>query len=568
MRTLVRFVILVGFGLCWESLTFAQQAQGAAPSTRSIARILGIPLEGQGKCGTSDMMLAIARWDQLTQQKRMAVVQALQRPQMQKDRLSPSGRFRIHYDTVGPNAPALLTGGSDPQPIPNSQEQYIDSVSYYFERAWKLEVDTLGYLPPPSDGIEGGGPEYDVYVEELGINLFGQTSWDPSAPPLESGSHVRYATYIEIDNDFYKFRTSGMDALRITSAHEFHHSIQVGNYGMWATMPAFDSWFYELTSVWMEHMAYPNIHDYYLDLPKYFQQFRDGLNRSYAFNWNTSSYAGYERSIWAHFLTKRFGRDVMKNIWTGIKTSPVLGSMMNILQQYGTTLESEFALFSNWNYFTADRADPQKYYDEGKNYPRFVPNTSSNFTGLSASISSSAMPLSTQFYQFVLTSDTITAILANTNVAGALDSSTPLASFQLFLSSTNLQAPYQKVARGLGLMFTTANPNQWKTQYLQSSTRTNANAAPDPSPNPLRLGQDAKLVLPVLGASGVEGEVFFVNSALELVFSRQYPVRESFGNQYIDVPTSDLRGTVATGVYFIMARCGEADFNWKIAIVR
>lgn len=268
MRTLVRFVILVGFGLCWESLTFAQQAQGVAPSTRSIARILGIPLEGQGKCGTSDMMLAIARWDQLTQQKRMAVVQALQRPQMQKDRLSPSGRFRIHYDTVGPNAPALLTGGSDPQPIPNSQEQYIDSVSYYFERAWKLEVDTLGYLPPPSDGIEGGGPEYDVYVEELGINLFGQTSWDPSAPPLESGSHVRYATYIEIDNDFYKFRTSGMDALRITSAHEFHHSIQVGNYGMWATMPAFDSWFYELTSVWMEHMAYPNIHDYYLDLPK------------------------------------------------------------------------------------------------------------------------------------------------------------------------------------------------------------------------------------------------------------------------------------------------------------
>ncbi len=38
-------------------------------------------------------------------------------------------------------------------------EQYIDSVGYCFDYAWKLEVDTFGFPPPPSDGTEGGGPE-------------------------------------------------------------------------------------------------------------------------------------------------------------------------------------------------------------------------------------------------------------------------------------------------------------------------------------------------------------------------------------------------------------------------
>lgn len=526
---------------------------------------MGIPQEETGKCGTSALLLALSRLSQLSAESKTRVLQAVQRPNKDTSRVSPSGRFRIHYDTTGSDTPALITAGPSGQRIPNTYEQYIDSVAYYFDFAWTLEVDTLGFEAPPSDGSQGSGPEYDVYVSGLGSGLFGQTSWDASAL-IEDGPRQRYTTYIEIENDFLGYRTSGIDGLRITAAHEFQHAIQVGSYGFWTTVPQMDRWFLELTSVWMEHVAFPAIHDYYYDLPNYFQRFRGGLNQSLAFN--TLVFGGYERSVWAHFLTKRFGRDVMRNIWTGIKAAPVLTSMANVLPMYGTTLESEFALFSAWNYYTADRADPQRYYSEGRNYPKFTPNVSTSFTGLTASVTSSAYALSTQFYQIVLTSDTITAVIANVNVKGAQDPKAVKSDLQLNLSATNLQPPYQKVAKGLGLTFTTSDIAPWRTLYLLSSTRANANSVPDPSPNPVRLSRDVKLVLSVQGASTTQAEVFLMNTSLEMVYSSQYPVRQAFGNTYVDVPTADLLGRVATGIYFVVVRCGDNEFKRKVAIIR
>jgi len=40
----------------------------------------------------------------------------------------------------------------------------------------------------------------------------------------------RWTSYIEIDNDFIGFYTIGINAARVTAAHEFHHAIQMGNY--------------------------------------------------------------------------------------------------------------------------------------------------------------------------------------------------------------------------------------------------------------------------------------------------------------------------------------------------
>jgi hypothetical protein len=512
------------------------------------------------------VVLAYARWNELSVEKQGQLRQLLQRTEMQTSRLSPSKRFRIHYDTSTSNTPALITDGTSAHRLQNTYEQFIDSVAYYFDYAWKLEVDTLGYPAPPSDGAQGGGPEFDVYVEEMGTNEFGLTSWNQSTDLIEDGARQRFSTYIEIDNDFLGFRTPGIDGLRITAAHEFHHAIQVGDFGWWTTVPNFDRYFYELTSVWMEHIAFPGIHDYYFDLQNYFQRFRDGFGRSLSFN--TSTFAGYERSIWAQFLSKRFGRDVMKSIWTGIRTAPALSSMATTLSQYGTTLESEFALFSSWNFYTSDRADPQHYYDDGRSFPRFTPNVSTTFTGLSTTVSGSAPPLSTQFYEIALSSDTITAVVTNVNVAGAQDANSQQADLKLNLSSGDFQPPYQRVTSGLGLSFSTSDSKQWRTLYLQSSTRGNANAGQEPSPNPVRLSQNEKLVLPVVGASNGPAEVYFLNSALELVFSRQYTLREAFGSRYVDVPASDIRGSVSSGIYFVVAKCGDAEFKWKVAIIR
>lgn len=545
-----------------------QEVARARASSRNIERILGIVPEKQGKCGTSALALAYARWNDLSVQVRQAVLQALQRPGMQKDRLSPSGRFRIHYDTSGVDSPALITSGPAGQRIPGTVEQFIDSVAFYFDSVWKYEIDSLHYIAPPSDGQQGGGPQFDIYVEELGTDMFGQTSWSPSADLVEGGQRQRFSTYIEIDNDFVGYRTPGMAGLAVTAAHEFFHAIQVGSYGVWTTVPNSDFYFYELSSVWMEHDAFSNIHDYYYYLPKYFQFFRDSQDRSYPFTKFDGTYRGYERAIWAHYLVKRFGRDVLREIWAGMKLTTVLPSTTSVLSRLGTSIEQEFSQFSIWNYYTADRGDPVRFYEESRSYPRYRPNVSMDFFGSQALITTSAPPMSTQMYQFALPSDTIIAVISNRDVASVQLSASPMVEFSLQMKSSGMESPYQLVAGGIGISFKTADPSKWNVTYLRSSTKSNAVISPGPSPNPLRLATESRLMLPVTGAIGQPADIYLLNSAAEQVFARRYEVRQSFGLTVVEVPSSDLRGDVATGIYFVVARCGEEEYKWKVAIIQ
>lgn len=552
--------------MLWSTLAGAQEVAGARASARSVDRILGLTPKEPGKCGTSALVLAYSRWSELGAQTQQAVIQALQRPEKQKSRKRPFGHFRIHYDTTGVGAPALISAGPAGQRITGTAEQFIDSVDAYFESVWKLEIDTLGYGAPPADGVQGGGPEYDIYVEELGTDMFGQTFWNQSADLLEDGSRQRFSSYIEIDNDFAGYRTPGMDGLRVTAAHEFFHAIQLGSYGVWTTVPRSDFYFYELSSVWMEHVAFPGIHDYYYYLPKYFRYFRDAQNRSLSFTKFDETYRGYERAVWAHFLSKRFGRDVLRQIWNGMKQSPVLTSTSVVLQQNGTSINQEFAQFSIWNYFTADRADPHRFYDEGQFYPRYEPNASADFFGSQASIASSAPAMSTQLYQFVIPSDTITAVVTNRDVASAQVTSPPMSDLSLQMKSSGMEPPYQLVAGGIGISFKSADADKWSRMYLRSSTRSNAVVSPGAAPNPLRLSKDTHLILPVSGGVTQPADVYFLNSALERVFARQYDIRQSFGISVVEVPVADILTVTSTGVYFVVAKCGSAQYKWKVAI--
>ena len=568
LRKAIRLTLVVILLGILSGQMSGQAVQQSARVSRNIASIVGMSQDDAGKCGTSAIMYALSHMSQLSADQRLKVTQAMQRSEKEKSRLSPSQRFRIHYDTTGSDklgndTPALISSGPNPRRIPYTYEQYVDSVALFFDNAWKLEIDTMGYPQPPSDGSAGGGPECDVYVENLPAGYYGET--DPDVV-ITDGPPQRWTSFIIIHNDFLGFYSPGMSGLKVTAAHEFHHMIQLGMYGRWWTQPDADSWFYELTSVWMEHNAYPQIHDYYQYLANYFQRFKDGLNRSYQFN--APTFGGYERVVWALYMEKRYGRSLMKDIWEGMKKVPVLTSMSSVFPSYGTTLESEYALFNTWNFYTADRADPVRFYDDGRNYPRLTPNVSTSFSGLTTSINGAAYPMSFQAYEIALTSDTLTAMIANVNVRGALDPTSASSVLHLNLSASDPQPPYQKVARGLGMTFTADTISQWRSLYLLSSTKTNANIAPDVSPNPLRLKQDQKLVLPVQGATQAQAEVFLLNSALELIYSRQYLVRQSFGNSYVDVPTGDIRGSTPTGVYFVVARCGDNEYKWKVAIIQ
>ena len=310
---------------------------------------------GRAVCGTPHLVQAMSAAPDLSPDFQARLGKLVQRrPDVQHNLLSPSGRFRVHYDTEGRHAVAPTD--DDANGIPD----YIDLTMAVLDSIWVLEIDQLGYNPPPSDKGLGGGDEYDAYVIEIGGSYYG------FAYPESPGATIT-SSYLEIDNNFtdpdYK-QTRGLDALRVTIAHEFHHAIQFGYYAK------FDgSWWQESTSTWMEEVVYPHIDDYLQYLTYFLGEPQRALNSGVYRSLHT-----YGSAIFSLFLDQRYGRERNRLIWEELKErkSVHLDHFDRVIRQVEPgglgVVMGEFAV---WNYFTNNRYRGE-YYAEGDKYP-FVP---------------------------------------------------------------------------------------------------------------------------------------------------------------------------------------------------
>ena len=233
-----------------------------------------------------------------------------ERPTLQTSTLA--GHFRIHYDTTGINVPGLLNDAHD-TPLPGTYARYVDSVVASAAYVYHVEVDSLGYSPPPDDAGNGGGPEFDIYVLNLANAgypaVYGFTAPDSNVM-IDGG---RSSSFIVIDNTFLfvqKVTNRGMRALHVTLGHEFHHAIQIGGYGYWSS----EVYYHEITSVWMEAVCYPDVDDYIQ-----YVQSSSGQFANPGVPFNTSSIIMYSRGIWGHFIAKRFGPEAMRRSWEEIQ---------------------------------------------------------------------------------------------------------------------------------------------------------------------------------------------------------------------------------------------------------
>ena len=306
------------------------------------------------RCGTPYVLQAM---DASTEHQRLKLVQR-PRPSTQHNLITPSGLFRVHYDTEGRNA--VEPDDNDGNGIPD----YIDLAATILDSIWVLEVDQLGYNPPPSDNGLGGGDEYDVYVIDLSRGgCLGPVSVYGCAYPASNSAETTHS-YLEIDNNFtdpsYQ-QTRGLDALRVTIAHEFHHAIQFGYYA-----PGAGNWWQESTSTWMEEVAYPHIDDYLQYLTYFLGEPQRALNSGLPGKNHT-----YGSAIFSLFLDQRYGRELNRLIWEelGQRKSVHLDHFDRVIRQVepgglGVAL-GEFAV---WNYFTNNRYR-DSYYAEGNLYP-------------------------------------------------------------------------------------------------------------------------------------------------------------------------------------------------------
>jgi hypothetical protein len=241
---------------------------------------------------------------------------------------SESGKFTVHFDTSGENR----TG-----------RDFALKIAAYADDAFEFEINDLGYEKPPYSYSDSS---WHIYLIPLGTTIYGRTEEitggtvgiSPTGLPL-----VR--SFMVINNSFDGTPTKGDDAAKITVFHEFHHVVQFGSYGVnYAELKI-----HEMTSVWMEMRSNPDIPDYLFYLPSYLST----INKSF----KSAGDVGYSQGIWLQFLEKRYGDEIVKQLWEHYRdvNKVLLSAMDSILVLRSSSFCNEYKRFGAELFFTGRR---------------------------------------------------------------------------------------------------------------------------------------------------------------------------------------------------------------------
>jgi len=271
--------------------------------------------------------------------------------------------FRLHYTRVGPHAPPL----EDFHPR-NGVPDYIDLCADAMERAYRVQIDLMGFKVPYIDfwaAQNGGDHKYDVYL--FTFPALGITTADWFEGRVLSTA-LTVAPYFMINSRIYDYvgKAEGIRYLQTTCTHEFLHGVQ---FGYNAYMPI---WFMEASATWIEVMTYdggwiddgdtlpdpdePNEVDAY-DL------YTHQLRRWFLIpDISLESRIGdheYGSVIWALYMAERFGYDIIRQFYGNTTDGSYreMGNFYDVFTNNGTTLAEAFKTFTVWNYFTKNRAN-------------------------------------------------------------------------------------------------------------------------------------------------------------------------------------------------------------------
>jgi hypothetical protein len=207
--------------------------------------------------------------------------------------------FCIHWVAEGIDAPNLTDGDGDG--IPN----FVQQVLKIAEHVHEVENEKLGWREPRSDGRRGGrNGKTDIYLSQIGGELFGYAAPDRGQASREHRIPRRLHGYLVLDNDYSAFEfpgTAPLADLEVTLAHEYNHILQFG-------YDAFqDPWFAESTATWMEDQVYNRIDDYLRYVRRWVRRWDTPLT--------TSSIKEYGSAVWNQWLARHYGSAVVRQAW-------------------------------------------------------------------------------------------------------------------------------------------------------------------------------------------------------------------------------------------------------------
>ncbi|MCO6465808.1 MAG: hypothetical protein J5I53_04250 [Bradyrhizobiaceae bacterium] len=275
-----------------------------------------------------------------------------QRPVLPEFAESATKRFRVHYTRVG--ADAVPASDDDVNGIPD----FVESCLAALELAWTTYT-TIGYVAPPNDGEAGGSSAIDVYLHDLSKAGSGGTGWYGNTVPeqrVASGPPERYTAWMEFDNDFSAddrnlngnpvYATIGIDALKVTCAHELHHVFQIGSYGT----NYVQTMLYEFSSTWMEQRLFPEIPDWVSYSSNLFK-----LPAAYPFS-SYSGSNGYAWGFYGNILHAHGGDGLLLNTWERIGANePPFTALVHGTQDVGKDFSAVFCQELGTFYHTASR---------------------------------------------------------------------------------------------------------------------------------------------------------------------------------------------------------------------
>ncbi|MGC1165233.1 MAG: MXAN_6640 family putative metalloprotease [Solirubrobacterales bacterium] len=207
--------------------------------------------------------------------------------------------FCVHWVAEGIDAPSLAD--SDGNGVPN----FVQQVLKIAEHVHEVENGKLGWREPKSDGRKGGGKgKTDIYLSQIGGELFGYAAPDRGQATKQHPIPRRLHGYLVLDNDYSAFEfpgTSVDEDLQVTLAHEYNHILQFG-------YDAFqDAWFAESTATWMEDRVYPRIDDYLRYVRRWVKLWDTPLT--------TTSIKEYGSAVWNQWLEHRYGDAIVRQAW-------------------------------------------------------------------------------------------------------------------------------------------------------------------------------------------------------------------------------------------------------------
>lgn len=520
-------------------------------SSRNLENISGENLHQDlsgVKCGFGLATEIKQNFERFSYDQQTVLRKLLQRPVKQTSMISPSGFFKIHYDTTGlevPNYNSAL-----------SIKQNVFEVALALDSVYNYQVNYLGYSKPPPDNNEGGDDRYDVYISSAGGN-YGFTQ---SESPV---GNQKYTSYMVIHYDFKNFYTKGLSAMRVTAAHEFHHGIQLGGYT--GDKTGIDLFFYEMTSTAMEEFVFDDVNDYYAYMPSYF------LNPQNAFSDNN----GYNLAIWNIYLKDNFGFDVLKKQWELLPTQRALYAINNSLSDKNTSFKHELNQFGVWTYHTKNRAVPGKYFEEAFNYPLIRPLNTIAFSPPNEFITIKSEPAANNFIRFIYpaNNDTLDVLITNGDVQSAVSNINQTDSLEYYLYNFP-EIGTTKIDSFFYSKFVTKNPSLWILteisdtiiNYIEPQLKTDY-----PYPMPFsyeKYSDDPSIKIPASTLNAENVSLFVFSTSMQLIFSGEDMQFDSQNKNVIKWQVRNNQGgRVASGIYIYVVKSGDKIEKGKLVIL-